>query len=110
MPATKRKLVFILAASDHGTMIVSRFDYHMVSQTTGFGVGLEILESGAFDPDEVSLAVSRIAVPTVIAHPFLPPNDQEVASLERIVRAARMAAKGLRPLRRPIPTMEHRSA
>ncbi len=58
MPTTKRKLAFILAASDHGTMIVSRFDYHMVSQTTDFGVGLQILESGAFDSAEVYLAVS----------------------------------------------------
>jgi len=53
----KRKLAFVLAASDHGTMIVSRLDYRMVSSTSGFGVGLQILESGAFDPGEVSLAL-----------------------------------------------------
>jgi hypothetical protein len=46
----------------------------------------------------------------VITHPFPAPNDQEVASLERIVRAARIAAKELRPLRRPVPTIEQRSA
>src|SRR5499427_9710006 len=54
----KRKLAFVLAASDHGTVIVSRLDYRMVSPTSGFGVGLQILESGAFDPGEVSLALS----------------------------------------------------
>jgi energy-coupling factor transporter ATP-binding protein EcfA2 len=42
--------------------------------------------------------------------PLFPPNDQQVAGSERIVRAARMAAKGLRPLRRPVATMEQRSA
>lgn len=54
----KRKLAFVLAASDHGTMIVSRLDYRMLSPTAGFGVGFQILESGAFDPSEVSLALS----------------------------------------------------
>src|SRR5271169_2926458 len=58
MSTTKRKLAFVLAASDHGTMIVSRLDYRMVSSTGGFGVGFEILESGAFSPNEVSLARS----------------------------------------------------
>src|SRR5262244_2962065 len=58
MPPVNRKLAFVLAASDHGTMIVSRLDYHMVSQTTGFGVGFQILETGAFDSGEVSLAVN----------------------------------------------------
>src|SRR5262249_21202129 len=58
MSTVKRKLPFVLAASDHGTMIVSRLDYHMVSKTSGFGVGFQILESGAFDSEEISLAVS----------------------------------------------------
>ncbi len=53
-----RKLAFVLAASDHGSMIVSRLDYCMVSPTSGFGVGYQVLESGAFDPGEVSMAVS----------------------------------------------------
>jgi FkbM family methyltransferase len=56
--ASHRKLAFVLAASDHGTMIVSRLDYRMTSPTRGFGVGYQILECGAFDPNEVSLAVS----------------------------------------------------
>jgi FkbM family methyltransferase len=53
-----RKLAFVLAASDHGSMIVSRLDYCMVSPTSGFGVGYQVLERGAFDPSEVSMAVS----------------------------------------------------
>ena len=45
----------------------------------------------------------------VTAHPFST-NDQQVASSERIIRASRMAARGLRPLRRPVATIEQRSA
>jgi FkbM family methyltransferase len=58
MSKSKRKLAFILAASDHGTMIVSRLDYRMTSPTGGIGVGYQILESGAFDAGEVSVALS----------------------------------------------------
>jgi FkbM family methyltransferase len=58
MTDAKRKLAFVLAASDHGTMIVSRLDYRMVSPTGGFGVGYQILEFGAFDAGEVSIARS----------------------------------------------------
>ncbi len=58
MLASKRKLAFVLAASDHGTMIVSRLDYRMTSPTSGFGVGYQILECGAFDADEVAMTLS----------------------------------------------------
>lgn len=56
--AAPRKLSFVLAAADHGTMIVSRLDYRMRSPDSGFGVGYQILETGAFDRGEVSLANS----------------------------------------------------
>ena len=45
----------------------------------------------------------------VIAHP-LGPDDQEAAGWIRPVRASRIATRGLRPLRRPVATMEQRSA
>jgi hypothetical protein len=35
MSAYNRKLAFVLAASDPGTMIVSRLDYCMTSPTNG---------------------------------------------------------------------------
>jgi len=57
MQKPKRKLAFVLAASDHGAMIVSRLDYRMRSATGGIGVGFQILETGAFDAGEVSLAL-----------------------------------------------------
>src|ERR1700753_2473118 len=52
-----RKLAFVLASSKHGTMIVNRLDYRMVNAEQGFGVGFPILESAAFDPDEVKMAI-----------------------------------------------------
>ena len=58
MTGTLRKLAFVLAASDHGAMIVSRLDYRITSPTGGIGVGYQILESGAFDASEVSMALS----------------------------------------------------
>ena len=54
-----RKLAFVLAASNHGAMILNRFDYRPVDGG-GIGVGHQILESGAFDPSEVELAIQLL--------------------------------------------------
>ena len=51
-----RKLAFVLAASNHGTMIVNRFDYRPGADG-GQGVGHQILEAGAYDPVEVEMAI-----------------------------------------------------
>src|ERR1700756_1782003 len=62
MADARRKLAFVLASSSHGTMIVNRLDYRMLSADVGMGVGLQILEAGAFDPTEVKLAVELLAL------------------------------------------------
>jgi len=41
-------------------MIVNRFDYRMVDEKRGFGVGFQILEGAAFDPQEVDMALSLL--------------------------------------------------
>src|SRR5215510_4509215 len=56
----KRKIAFVLAASDHGTMIVNRLDYRMVDHKSGFGVGFQILEGSSFDPGEVDTALTLL--------------------------------------------------
>jgi FkbM family methyltransferase len=56
----RRKIAFVLAASDHGTMIVNRFDYRMVDERSGFGVGFQILEGSSFDPQEIDTALSLL--------------------------------------------------
>jgi len=55
-----RKLAFVLASTNQGAMIVNRFDYRMVGPDSGFGVGFQLLEQGAFDPVEVELAVQLL--------------------------------------------------
>jgi hypothetical protein len=55
------------------------------------------------------LTKSLEAAVRVIAHP-IPANDQWVAGFHRPARASRMVARALRPLRRPVETMEQRSA
>ena len=56
------KLAFVLAASDHGPMIVNRFDYHFVDPNRGFGVGLDILETAGFDRDGVDFAAGLLTL------------------------------------------------
>jgi FkbM family methyltransferase len=55
-----RKLAFVLVSTNHGTMIVNRLDYHMISATGGHGVGLQLLENGCFDPSEIDLAKNML--------------------------------------------------
>ena len=55
-----RKLAFVLASSNHGTMIVNRLDYRMSGTNGGIGVGYQVLEAAAFDPVEVELALQLI--------------------------------------------------
>jgi FkbM family methyltransferase len=62
MQSVGRKLAFVLASSNHGTMIVNRFDYHMVDSQRGFGVGFQILETASFDPAEVKLVVDLLVL------------------------------------------------
>jgi FkbM family methyltransferase len=57
-----RKLAFVLASSDHGTMIVNRFDYRMINETEGFGVGFQILNTAQFDPEEIQMAVQLLQI------------------------------------------------
>jgi hypothetical protein len=62
MKNPKRKIAFVLASSDHGTMIVNRFDYRMVDENRGFGVGFQLLEGSSFDPQEVNLALDLLTL------------------------------------------------
>ena len=55
MPNPPRKLAFIAAATDHGTMIVNRFDQKILNDTESCGVGLQLLDTATYDPEEVNL-------------------------------------------------------
>ena len=56
----RRKIAFVLAASDHGPMIVNRFDYRTVADGSSFGVGFDLLGTSSFSPKEVDLALSML--------------------------------------------------
>lgn len=61
--ATKRPIAFILAASNHGTMILNRNDYHLVNQGAGgYGVGYQILSQSCFDSSEVELVLAILGL------------------------------------------------
>jgi FkbM family methyltransferase len=61
MQGAGRKLAFVLASSNHGTMIVNRFDYRMIDASRGYGVGFQILETASFDAGEVKLVLDLLA-------------------------------------------------
>lgn len=56
----KRPSPFVISATSQGTMIVNKNDYRMVNETTGYGVGYQMLTYGCFDPDEVDFAVQLL--------------------------------------------------
>jgi FkbM family methyltransferase len=51
-----RPAPFVLAATAHGSLIVNRHDVHRVGDQA-YGVGHQLLTTGAFDPAEVELAL-----------------------------------------------------
>jgi FkbM family methyltransferase len=55
-----RKIAFILAATDHGTLILNQFDYRMVNPTQGYGVGFCLLETSSYDAMEGSIAMQLL--------------------------------------------------
>lgn len=46
-------IAFCLVSSDHGPMLVNRFDYNHLFNGDFYGVGAQILENGAYDPRDV---------------------------------------------------------
>lgn len=48
-----RPQAYSLISTHHGSMIVNRFDYHMIDETTGYGVGWQIMNTGEYDMQEV---------------------------------------------------------
>jgi hypothetical protein len=60
MPHAPRKLAFVVASTDHGTMIVNRFDQHHDENHGSYGVGFQLLETGCYDASEVGLALQLL--------------------------------------------------
>jgi FkbM family methyltransferase len=55
-----RRIGFVLAATEHGTMILNRFDYHHSPQGS-YGVGHMLLQDAVYEPFEIGNAVRLLA-------------------------------------------------
>jgi FkbM family methyltransferase len=60
LPKPARKIAFVTAATEHGMLIVNRFDYHKTDSGLGFGVGFELLEKSAYEPAEVNMVLKLL--------------------------------------------------
>jgi FkbM family methyltransferase len=60
MPNTPRKIAFIVAATDHGTLILNRFDQHFLESVGGYGVGFQLLETACYDANEVEVMLQLL--------------------------------------------------
>jgi FkbM family methyltransferase len=60
MPNPPRKIAFLTAATDHGTMILNRFDQHFTEPNGWFGVGFQLLDRSCYDPNEVGLVLKML--------------------------------------------------
>ncbi len=56
MTEPRRDVAFVLASTDHGTMILNRYDQCMVRDNKGFGVGYDLLNFSQYEPREVAIA------------------------------------------------------
>lgn len=61
MTFPKRPVAYVLAATNHGSMIVNRNDQAQSGQTV-YGVGCQLLLQSAFDPEEVDLALGLLGL------------------------------------------------
>ena len=60
MPNPPRKIAFVTLATDHGTLIVNRFDQHIVDDTTAYGLGFQLLDKSSYDSGEVDLTLKLL--------------------------------------------------
>lgn len=60
VPSTARPVAFVLMSTAHGTLIVNRNDYRMVSENAGIGVGFQLLNTSSYDHAEVSLTLDLL--------------------------------------------------
>lgn len=56
----KRRLAFVLAASEQGSLIVNRLNFNLDEQNAPYGVGWQLLETAAHDTEEVDLVLSLL--------------------------------------------------
>jgi FkbM family methyltransferase len=55
-----RPTAFVLTSTLHGAMLVNRNDYHRLENGAAYGVGAQLLETQAFDSNEVDLVLQLL--------------------------------------------------
>lgn len=55
----KRPIAFVLASTNHGSLIVNRHDYRLVDDS-GYGVGYQLLNTSTFDAEEIHIALQLL--------------------------------------------------
>lgn len=61
-PRQSKKNAFVMVSTDHGTMLVNRFDYATTTSGFTYGVGHSLLETSAFDPDENNVMIQILSL------------------------------------------------
>lgn len=54
-----RPIAFVIASTDHGSMLVNRYDYH-ATDLGSYGVGYQLLNASSFDISEVEFALELL--------------------------------------------------
>lgn len=62
MPSPVRPIAYVLAATNHGSMIVNRNDHTGPDPAHTYGVGHQLLTRSCFDPSEVAVALDLLSV------------------------------------------------
>jgi FkbM family methyltransferase len=60
MALPQRRIAFVLASTNHGTMILNRFDYKMTGPNAGYGVGFNLLNNSEFDMNETRVVAALL--------------------------------------------------
>ena len=60
MRPPRRRIAFILASTNHGTMILNRFDYRMTEPGKGYGAGFMLLNTSEFDMEEARVVIALL--------------------------------------------------
>ena len=59
--ASKRPVAFVLTATNHGSMLVNRNDFHS-TPNGGYGVGYQLFQNSSFDPFEIDFALQLLEI------------------------------------------------
>ncbi len=60
MASPPRPIAFVLASTDHGTMILNRYDQMLLGPNQGYGVSFNLLNRSKFDEAEAALVIALL--------------------------------------------------